>query len=140
MSIPVSTTPSCQPVPERALMYSQFARVASLTRADLTRAAPPCYVLAQLRRPAGRDMQQGRAAASARRGDRTANPGDHPTPAAAQNVIDSSFVVHCTGRVYDAAAVGRVTRRHNVPYLLDACQSVGQVLLGIAASSFVALE
>jgi cysteine sulfinate desulfinase/cysteine desulfurase-like protein len=31
------------------------------------------------------------------------------------------------GRVYDVAAVGRVTRRHGVPFLLDACQSVGQV-------------
>ncbi len=32
-----------------------------------------------------------------------------------------------SGRVYDAAAVGRVTHAAGVPYLLDACQSVGQV-------------
>ena len=32
-----------------------------------------------------------------------------------------------SGRVYNAAAVGEVAQAAGVPYLLDACQSVGQV-------------
>lgn len=72
-------------------------------------------------------MQQGRAAASP--AEVTGRQIRATTPHRLQLRTWSTplSVVHSTGRVYDAAAVGRVTRRHNVPYLLDACQSVGQV-------------
>ena len=35
------------------------------------------------------------------------------------------------GRVYNAAGVGRLAKRHSVPYLLDACQSAGQMPLDV---------
>ena len=35
------------------------------------------------------------------------------------------------GRVYDAVAVGKVARQHDIPYLLDACQTAGQVPLDV---------
>ncbi|KAK9901374.1 hypothetical protein WJX75_009053 [Coccomyxa subellipsoidea] len=37
-----------------------------------------------------------------------------------------------SGRVYNAEAIGAVAKRHGVPFLLDACQSIGQMPLDVA--------
>ena len=43
------------------------------------------------------------------------------------NTAASAFA----GRVYDAEGVGRVASEHGVPFLLDACQSAGQLPLDV---------
>ncbi|CAL5229328.1 g12634 [Coccomyxa viridis] len=37
-----------------------------------------------------------------------------------------------SGRVYSAEGIGAIAKRHGVPFLLDACQSVGQMPLNVA--------
>lgn len=36
-----------------------------------------------------------------------------------------------SGRVYDAEGVGKVAKKHGVMYMLDACQTVGQVPIDV---------
>lgn len=50
-----------------------------------------------------------------------------PKPA----LVSISHIPTSSGRVYDAAAVGAETSAAGVPYLLDACQSAGQMPLDV---------
>ncbi|KAL4418819.1 hypothetical protein ABPG77_008704 [Micractinium sp. CCAP 211/92] len=48
-------------------------------------------------------------------------------------LVTISHVPTSSGRVYDAAGVGALCRAAGVPYMLDACQSVGQMPIDVRA-------
>lgn len=58
---------------------------------------------------------------------------DGSSPGSRVVLVAINHVPTSSGRTYDAAGVGALTRAAGVPFLLDACQSVGQMPLDVAA-------
>lgn len=61
-----------------------------------------------------------------------------PNPDLLENLLDESVklvaITHMptnSGKVTDAEAIGKITQKHNIPYLLDACQTAGQMPLDV---------
>ena len=48
-------------------------------------------------------------------------------------LISITHIPTSSGRVYDVAGVGRLAKKYGVPYLLDACQSVGHICTDVQA-------
>lgn len=46
-------------------------------------------------------------------------------------LVALSHVATSSGKVYDVEAVGQITKQHGIPFLLDACQSVGQMPIDV---------
>jgi hypothetical protein len=46
-------------------------------------------------------------------------------------LVAINHVPTSSGKIYDAEAIGILTERYGVPYLLDACQSAGQIPLDV---------
>ena len=80
---------------------------------------------------------------AARRGIEIVRAPDLPEggvdPAAVERLVRArrpalllvSWIPTNSGLIQDAAAVGAIARRHQVPYLLDACQAVGQLPIDV---------
>ncbi|MCK5041317.1 MAG: aminotransferase class V-fold PLP-dependent enzyme [Sphingomonadales bacterium] len=52
--------------------------------------------------------------------------------AAGAKLIAISHVPSSSGQVNDVKAVGKIAKKHDIPYLLDTCQSLGQMKIDVA--------
>jgi selenocysteine lyase/cysteine desulfurase len=61
-----------------------------------------------------------------------------PNPLKVESLLDDSIklvaITHMptnSGKVTDVEAIGKITRKYGIPYLVDACQTVGQIPLDV---------